>query len=42
MMDSPKCGGPDFESIVQFLDLKNGFDDDDDDEGFCDLCHSTD
>lgn len=40
MMDSHKCGGPDFESIVQFLDMKNGFDDDD--EGFCDLCHSTD
>jgi len=37
-MDNPTNGGPDFEDIVSFLDLKNGFDDD---EGFCDHCYSN-
>lgn len=39
-MDTPKCGGPDFEAIVNFLDLKNGFNDNDD-WGFCDHCFSN-
>jgi len=37
-MDNPTNGGPDFKAIVSFLDLKNGFDDD---EGFCDHCYSN-
>ena len=37
-MDNPTNGGPDFRAIVSFLDLKNGFDDD---EGFCDHCYSN-
>ena len=36
-LENPTHGGPDFESIVSFLDLKNGFDDD---EGFCNHCFS--
>jgi hypothetical protein len=34
-MDKPPCGGPAFRTIVNFLSMKNGFDDD---EGFCDHC----
>ena len=40
LMDSPTCGGPDFEAIADFLDMKNGFDDIGD-EGFCDHCFSN-
>ena len=40
-MDEPAHGGPDFEAIVSYLDIKNGFDDPDD-MGFCDWCYSHD
>ena len=41
LVDSPACGGPDFEVIADFLDMKNGFDFVDDNEGFCDHCFSN-
>ena len=39
-MDAPSHGGPDFKAIIHFLDCKNGFDDNGDEEGFCDYCYT--
>ena len=40
-MDAPSHGGPDFKAIILFLNCKNGFDGDGDEEGFCDYCYTN-